>query len=54
MTRGRSIREANARELSLRTDARTWYLLVEDTNRDYPHTLAEKYELALELLTKLE
>lgn len=54
MTREKTIREANARELSLSIKPRTWYLLVEDTNRHYPYTLAEKYELALELLTKLE
>jgi len=54
MIREKSVREANARELSLRTDARTWYLLVEGTDRHYPYSLADKYELALELLTKLE
>jgi len=54
MAREKTVREANARELSLRTDARTWYLLVEGTDRHYPYSLADKYELALELLTKLE
>lgn len=54
MARSKGIIQANARELSLRTDARTWYLLVEGTDRHYPYSLADKYELALELLTKLE
>ena len=54
MARGKYIREANARELSRRINPRTWYLLVEDTDRHYPYTLEEKYELALEILTKLE
>jgi len=54
MARDKYLREANARELSLRTDARTWYLLVEGTDRHYTYSLADKYELDLELLTKLE
>jgi len=54
MIREKSVREANARELSLSIESRTWYLLVEGTDRHYPYTLAEKYKLALELLTKLE
>lgn len=54
MARETTIKEANARELSLSIKPRTWYLLVEGTSRHYPYTLAEKHELALELLTKLE
>jgi len=54
MARGKSIREANARELSQKLSSRIWYLLVEDTSRHYPSTLEEKYQLALELLAKLE
>lgn len=54
MTRTKFIREANARELSRKVNPRVWYLLVEDTNRHYPYTLEDKYQLALELLAKLE
>lgn len=54
MTREKYLREANARELSQSISPRTWYLLVEGTDRHYPYSLAEKHELALELLTKLE
>ncbi|GAI13926.1 unnamed protein product, partial [marine sediment metagenome] len=32
MARSKFIREANARELSLKLNPRTWYLLVENTH----------------------
>ncbi|GAH80544.1 unnamed protein product [marine sediment metagenome] len=54
MAREISIRKANARELSKRLESRIWYLLIEGTERNYPYTLQEKYQLALEVLRKLE
>ncbi len=54
MARSKCIREANAREISQKLNPRIWYLLVEDTNRRYPYNLQQKYQLALEILTKLE
>jgi len=54
MAREKYIREANASEISLKLEPRIWYLLIEGTKRKYPSTLQDKYQLALELLTKLE
>ena len=54
MARKVSIRKQNARELSRKLESRIWYLLIEGTERHYPFTLEDKYQLALELLTKLE
>ena len=54
MARSKFIREANAKEISEKLNPRTWYLLTEGTSRHYPSSLEEKYQLALELLTKLE
>ena len=54
MARERFIREANASEIALALEPRIWYLLIEGTERKYPYTLEEKYQLALEILTKLE
>jgi len=54
MPREISIRKANARELSQKLEARIWHLLIEGTERSYPYILQEKYQLALEILTKLE
>ncbi|MBA7517311.1 hypothetical protein ES705_09364 [subsurface metagenome] len=54
MAREISIRKQSARELSRKLESRIWYLLIEGTERHYPYTLEEKYQLALEILTKLE
>jgi len=48
------IRKRNAKELSKKLGPRIWHLLIEGTDRHYPYILEEKYQLALELLTKLE
>jgi len=54
MARKISIRKQNAQELSKKLESRVWYLLIEGTERSYPYNLEEKYQLALEILTKLE